>query len=74
MVVHEWACDLNIGFENLSLWIVGMSIIMHYWCPKTLVYVHVTYVIFQNTINQVKRQCSKDIVKLNDELKKQFPM
>ncbi len=30
MVVHEWACDLNIGFENLSLWIVGTSIIMHY--------------------------------------------
>jgi hypothetical protein len=33
MVVHEWAHDLNIGFDNLSLWIVGTSIMVHYLCP-----------------------------------------
>jgi hypothetical protein len=29
MVVHQWAHDLDIGFENLSFHIVGISIMMH---------------------------------------------
>jgi hypothetical protein len=33
MVVHEWAHDLNSGFENLSFWIVGTPTMMHYLCP-----------------------------------------
>jgi hypothetical protein len=33
MVLHEWAHDLNTGFENLSFWIVGTSIMMHCLCP-----------------------------------------
>jgi hypothetical protein len=72
MVVHEWSHDLNIGFENLGFQIAGISNIMHYWCPKTLIYVHVTCVFFQHTINQVQRQCSKTITKLNDEFEKQL--
>jgi hypothetical protein len=55
MVVHEWAHDLNIGFENLSFQIIGISIMMHYWCIETSIYVHVTHVIFQQTINHVQR-------------------
>jgi hypothetical protein len=51
IVAPEWARDLNIGFENLSFRIVGISIMMHDWCPETSVYVHVTFVIFQRTIN-----------------------
>jgi len=27
--VHEWAPNLNMGLENLSFQIVGISIIMH---------------------------------------------
>jgi hypothetical protein len=55
MVVHEWAHDLNIGFENLSFQIACISVTMHYWCLKTLVYVPITHVIFQQTINQVQK-------------------
>jgi hypothetical protein len=55
MVVHEWAYDLNIGFENLSFQITGISIMMDYWCIETSIYAHVIHVIFQQTINQVQR-------------------
>jgi hypothetical protein len=58
MVVHEWVHDLNTSLENLSFQIVGTFIMMHYWCPETPVYVPVTRVIFQQTINQVQKQCS----------------
>jgi hypothetical protein len=51
MVVHEWAHDLNTSFENLSFQITSISIMMHYWCIETSIYVHVTHVIFQQTIN-----------------------
>jgi hypothetical protein len=55
MLVHEWAHDSNIGFENLSFQIASTSIMMHYWCLETSIYVHVTHVIFQHTISQVQR-------------------
>jgi hypothetical protein len=29
MVVHEWAHDLDIGFENLNFQIACISIMMH---------------------------------------------
>ncbi len=38
--------------------------------PKTSVYVLITYVIFQQTINEMQKQCFKAIIKLNDELEK----
>jgi hypothetical protein len=45
---------------------------MHDWCPKTLIYVHVTCVIFQQTIYQVQRQCFETIITFIDELEKWF--
>jgi hypothetical protein len=39
MVVHEWAHDLNTGFENLSFYIVGASIMMHFLCLDVNLYV-----------------------------------
>jgi hypothetical protein len=45
---------------------------MHYWCPKTSIYVPITHVIFQQTNNQVQKLCFKAIIKLNDELEKGF--
>jgi hypothetical protein len=57
VVVHEWAPDLNIGLENLSFWIVGTSIMMHSHYLETSIYVLVIHVIFQQTMNNVQRQC-----------------
>jgi hypothetical protein len=73
MVVHEWAHEiLHIGFENLSFQIVGISIMMHYWCLETSIYVLITHVILQHTINQMQIRCFEVITKLNDELEKLF--
>jgi hypothetical protein len=33
VVVHEWAPNLNIGMENLSFHVVGISIMMHCYYP-----------------------------------------
>jgi hypothetical protein len=35
VVVHEWAPDLNMELENLSLQFASISIMMHCRCPKT---------------------------------------
>jgi len=51
MVVHEWEHDLNTGVENLSFQIDGIFIMMHYWCLETSLYVLITCVIFQQSIN-----------------------
>jgi len=51
MVVHEWEHDLNTDFENLSFQIDDIFIMMHYWCLETLVYVFITCVTFQQSIN-----------------------
>jgi len=45
---------------------------MHDWCPKTSVYVHVTCVIFKHTINWMQKQCSEIITTLSDDLEKWF--
>jgi hypothetical protein len=52
-MVHEWAPNLNIGLKNLSFRIAWISIMMHYQCLKTLHYVFVTRVHFQQTVNDV---------------------
>jgi hypothetical protein len=46
VVVHEWAPNLNIGMENLSFHVVGISIMMHCCPPYTLFYVLMTRVLF----------------------------
>jgi len=45
---------------------------MHSHCLEIYVYVHVTCVIFQHTINNVQRQCFEATTKINDELEKHF--
>ncbi len=65
---------MHIKFENLNFQIVSISIMMHYWCLETSIYVPITCVIFHATIiDQVQIQCSKAITKLNGiELEKRF--
>jgi hypothetical protein len=46
VVVHEWAPNLNTSLENLNFQIVGTSIMMHYSCLETFVYVLMTHLIF----------------------------
>jgi hypothetical protein len=46
---------------------------LHYHWLETSFYVFITHVTFQQTINNVQRQCFKIIFKVNDELEKQFP-
>jgi hypothetical protein len=42
VVVHEWALDLNNGLENLGFKIANSSIMMHFHCLETSLYVLVT--------------------------------
>jgi hypothetical protein len=46
VVVHEWPFDLNIGLENLSFRIVGISIMMHACYLETFIYVLMAHAIF----------------------------
>jgi hypothetical protein len=73
VVVQEWALDLNSSLENSNFRIVDSSIMSHHHCLETSFYVFITYVIFQQTINNVQRQSHKVIIKVNDEHEKQFP-
>jgi len=51
----------------LNFQIASNSIMMHYWCPKTSIYVPIIRAIFHHIIiDQVQIQCSKAITKLND--------
>jgi hypothetical protein len=79
---HEWnikcggawtRLDLNTSLENSNFKIVDSSTMLHYHCLETSFYVFIIHVTFQQTINNVQRQCFKIIVKVNDELEKQFP-
>jgi hypothetical protein len=56
VVVHEWALDLNTSLENSNFKIVDSAIMLHYHYFETSFYVFITYVIFQQTINNVQRQ------------------
>jgi hypothetical protein len=73
VVVHEWVFDLNISLENLNFQIVSISIMIHYSCLETFVYVPMTRAIFQHTINNVQKHCPKTTTKVNDKLEKCFP-
>jgi hypothetical protein len=55
VVVHEWTLDLNNNLENSNFRIVDNSILFYYHCFEKLIYVFITYVIFQQTINNVQR-------------------
>ncbi len=46
---------------------------MHSHSLEIFVYVHVICVIFQQTINNVQRQCFEVTTKINDKLEKHFP-
>jgi len=72
VVVHEWAPNLNIGLEIFNFQIVGISNMMHYFCPETTLYVFMTCALFQYTMNNVQMQCSQ-VAKVNDRLEKWFP-
>jgi len=74
VVVHEWACGLNIGLETSSFLIASISIMMHSHCLETFIYVLVTNAIFQQTINNVQRQCFEIITKVSDELENRIPI
>jgi hypothetical protein len=45
---------------------------MHSHCLEIFVYVHVICVIFQQTINNVQRQCFEVTTKISDKLEKHF--
>jgi hypothetical protein len=64
VVVHVWALDLNTSLKTLSFQIAHTSIMMHFHCHKTSLYVHVINVIFQHSINHVQKQCFEIIVKI----------
>jgi len=72
-VVHEQTLDLNTSLEKSNLKIVDSSIMLHYHCLETSFYVFITHVTFQQTISNVQKQCFKIMIKVNDELEKQFP-
>jgi hypothetical protein len=72
VVLHEWALDLNISLKSLTFQIAHTSIIMHFHCHKTSLYVHVTNVIFQQNINHVQKQCFEAIAKIIDEFERDF--
>lgn len=72
MVVHVWALHLNTSLKTLSFQIAHTSIMMHFHCHKTSVYVHVTNVIFQQSINHVQKQCFEVVAKIIDELESDF--
>ncbi len=61
---------MHTNFENLNFQNVSIFIKMHYWCPKTSIYVPITHVIFHHTIiDQVQIQhCSKalETISLHD--------
>jgi hypothetical protein len=46
VVVQEWASNLNIGLENLSFWIVDISIMMQGKCKLRWFTFFVTLWIF----------------------------
>jgi hypothetical protein len=57
--------------ENLNFWITGkFSIMMHYHCFETTLFVPMTRALFQHTMNNVQMQCSQVVTKVNDELEK----
>jgi hypothetical protein len=72
VVVHEWAPDLNTRLENLSFWIISISIMIHCHCLEITLFVLVIRVFFQHTMNNVQMQCSQVATKVSDELEKQF--
>jgi hypothetical protein len=55
VVVHEWAFDLNTSLKNLSFQIVGISIMMHFSCLETFVYVPMTHAILYHTVNNLQK-------------------
>lgn len=59
VALHEWALDLNVYFKNLSFCIVGISIMMQYYCLQTTFYVPMTCIIFENTIHRFKNNVLK---------------
>jgi hypothetical protein len=58
VVVHEWALDILV-WKTLSFQIAHTSIMMHFHCYKTSLYVHVTNVIFQHNITMCKNNVLK---------------
>jgi len=72
VVMHVWALDLNTSLKTLSFQIAHTSIMMHFHCHKTSLYVHVTNVIFQQNINHVQKQCFEAIAKIIDEFERDF--
>jgi hypothetical protein len=70
VVVHDWASYLNTSLENWNFKIVSISIMMHSFCFETFVYVFVTRVIFQHTINNVQNHCLEIATKVSDKLEK----
>jgi hypothetical protein len=59
VMVHEWTFDLNTNLENSNFRIVDNSILLYYHCFEKLIYVFITYVIFQQTINNVQKHVFK---------------